>query len=292
MSGKRFFLADAIKRVAVYAVFAGAMTTFYAHADVWVHVDSDGVTHFASERMDDRYALFYRAPAPVPSSDNAVAQEAPSRPPELKDLRPKLAAFFESSPRYRQLQPLIREAARIYHVDYALLQSLIAVESAFDPEIVSHKGAIGLMQLLPDTARRFGVDSDRWSSVESKLKNPRMNLQLGTRYLRFLMNLFPGRLDLVLASYNAGEGAVQKSGNAIPNFRETQNYVATVTQLYSVLQPPPVVVAAKSARTEAYGAGFVLSTAREPYALVQSGRGNMVAPTRVRSSSDDSVAVD
>ncbi len=292
MCGWRISLASAIKKVAACAVFTGGMATFYAHADVWVHVDANGVTYFASERMDDRYALFYRAPAPEQGRDNAVAQESPSRLPELKDLRPKLAAFFESSARYRQLQPLIREAARTYQVDYALLQSVIAVESAFDPDIVSNKGAIGLMQVIPDTARRFGVDSDRWSSVESKLKNPRMNLQLGTRYLRFLMNMFPGRLDLALASYNAGEGAVQKAGNAIPNFRETQNYVTTVTQLYSALQPPPVVVAAKSARAETYGAGFVLTTSREPYALVQSGRSNLVAPNRVGASSDDSIAVD
>lgn len=262
-----------------------------AHADVWVHVDANGVTHFASERLDDRYSVFYRAPAPVQGSDNAAAQDAASRPPELKELRPKLAAFFESSPRYRQLQPLIHEAARIYRVDYALLQSLIAVESAFDPEIVSNKGAIGLMQLLPDTARRFGVDSDRWSSVESKLKNPRMNLQLGTRYLRFLIDMFPGRLDLALASYNAGEGAVQKAGNAIPNFRETQNYVATVTQLYTVLKPPPVV-APKSAETKSYGPGFVLTTPRGPYALVHSGRGKMVPPIRTGVPSVPSIAVD
>lgn len=286
----RFYFLSAIRRIAACALLAVGMATLNAHADVWVHVDANGVTHFASERVDDRYELFYRAPAPLPSGGAASAAEAASRPPELKDLRPKLAAFFESSPRYRQLQPLIREAARIYRVDYALLQSLIAVESAFEPEIVSSKGAIGLMQLLPDTARRFGVDSDRWSSVESKLKNPRMNLQLGTRYLRFLIDLFPGRLDLALASYNAGEGAVQKAGNAIPNFRETQDYVAMVTQLYTVLKPPPVVVVPKSTRSEPYGPGFVLTKPREPYAL--SGRGNLVAPIRVDAPSNPSIAVD
>jgi soluble lytic murein transglycosylase-like protein len=267
------------------------MAVFHAHADVWVHVDAKGEAHFAPERVDDRYELFYRSPAPAQGSDTAAAADAPARPPELKDLRPKLAAFFESSPRYRQLQPLIREASRIYRIDYELLQGLIAVESAFDPEIVSSKGAIGLMQVLPDTARRFGVDSDRWSSVESKLVNPRMNLQLGARYLRFLMDLFPGRLDLALASYNAGEGAVQKAGNAIPNIRETQDYVVMVTQLYTVLKPPPVL-APKPTRTEPYGPGFVLTTPRQPYALVQSGRGNMVAPVRIGAPSDSSIAVD
>ena len=293
MLGLRVVRSIAIKNIAACALLTGVLATFNAHADVWVHVDANGVTHFASERIDDRYALFYRSPAPAQSGDAAVATQAPSRPAELKDVRPKLATFLESSPRYRQLQPLIREAARIYRIDYELLQGLIAVESAFDPDIVSNKGAIGLMQVLPDTARRFGVDSDRWSSVESKLKNPRMNLQLGSRYLRFLIDLFPGRLDLALASYNAGEGAVQKAGNAIPNFRETQHYVATVTQLYTLLKPPPPVVAAsKPTRNASYGAGFVLTTPREPYALVHSGRGNMVAPIRTGVSSDQSLAVE
>lgn len=291
MSAWRSLLFNAIKSIATCALLAGGMATFHAKADVWVHVDAQGEAHFAPERVDDRYELFYRGPAPAQSSD-AAAADAPTRPPELKDLRPKLAAFFESSPRYRQLQPLIHEAARIYRIDYELLQGVIAVESAFDPEIVSSKGAIGLMQVLPDTARRFGVDSDRWSSVESKLKNPRMNLQLGARYLRFLIDLFPGRLDLALASYNAGEGAVQKAGNAIPNYRETQDYVTMVTQLYTVLKPPPVAVAPKSARTEPYGPGFVLTAPREPYALVQSGRGNMVPPIRIGTPSDSSIAVD
>ena len=256
------------------------MASFHAKADVWVHVNAEGAAHFAPERVDGRYELFYRGPVAAMQESAAPAVE-PARLPELKDLKPKLAAFFESSPRYKQLQPLMQEAARIYRVDYELLQALIAAESAFDPEAVSNKGAIGLMQVMPDTARRFGVDSDRWSSVESKLKNPRMNLQLGTRYLRLLIDMFPGRLDLVLASYNAGEGTLQKAGNAIPNIRETQDYVAMVSQLYTVRKPPPLApplqaLKAKPARTEPYGPGFVLITPREPYALEPSMRRNRV----------------
>jgi hypothetical protein len=131
--------------------------------------------------------------------------------------------------------------------------------------------------------------------VETKLKNPRLNLQLGARYLRMLIDMFPGRLDLALASYNAGEGAVQKAGNAIPNFKETQDYVAMVTQLYAVLKPPPVVVAIPKSSAKAgpnYGPGFVLNTSREPYTLVQSGRGNMVQPIRNAAPSESTVAVD
>lgn len=292
-------LQIAIKKVAACALLAGACVTFDAKADVWVHVDAQGVAHFASERVDERYELFYRGPvASAAASSDAPVEQAAAPLPTLKDLKPKLAQFFASSPRYKQMQPFIQEAARIHRVDYELLQALIAAESGFDPEAISVKGAIGLMQIMPDTARRFGVDSDRWSSVENKLKNPRLNLQLGARYLRLLIDMFPGRLDLALASYNAGEGAVQKAGNAIPNFKETQDYVVTVSQLYTVLKPPPVVIAAKSPvkPAPAYGSGFVLNTPREPYTLVQSGRGNMVQPIRNATASpsdfETSVAVD
>ena len=279
----------AIKYVAACAIWAGAMATFHAKADVWVHVDAQGVAHFAPDRVDERYELFYRGPAsaaPAPAESSGGDKPVPA----LKDLKPKLAEFFESSPRYKQMQPLIREAARIHRVDYELLQALIAAESAFNPEAVSNKGAIGLMQVMPDTARRFGVDSDRWASVESKLMNPRLNLQLGARYLRLLIDMFPGRLDLALASYNAGEGAVLKAGKAIPYFKETQNYVAMVTQLYTVLKPPPVVAAPKPVRAQPYGPGFVLNASREPYTLVPSGRGNMVAPIRNAPLSESSIA--
>jgi hypothetical protein len=87
---------------------------------------------------------------------------------------------------------------------------------------------------------------------------------------------------------------VQKAGNAIPNFRETQDYVSMVTQLYTVLKPPPVVSAQKSkaARTEPYGPGFVLTTPREPYALVPSMRGNMVPPMRATTPPNSSLAAD
>jgi soluble lytic murein transglycosylase-like protein len=283
MHAGRKMLENATKFIAACALLAGAVATFNAKADVWVRVDGHGMAHFAPERLDAGYELYYRGPVDVQADAAVPADATPARAPELKDLKPKLAEFFESSPRYRQIQPLMREAARIYRVDYELLQALIAAESAFNPEAVSSKGAIGLMQVMPDTARRFGVDSDRWSSVESKLMNPRMNVQLGARYLRTLIDMFPGRLDLALASYNAGEGAVQKAGNAIPNFKETQSYVVMVTQLYTALKPPPppVPVATKAKPAEPYGPGFVLRAPRELYSLSPSGRANMVGPAVV-----------
>lgn len=285
MHAGRKMLQYATKFIAACAILAGASASFYARSEVWVHVDVQGVAHFAPQQIDTRYELYYRGPVAAQTDSVGAVDAVPPRTPELKDLRPKLAEFFASSPRYQQIQPLMREASRTHRVDYELLQALIAAESAFNPEAISSKGAIGLMQVMPDTARRFGVDSDRAVSVESKLMNPRTNLQLGARYLRLLIDMFPGRLDLALASYNAGEGAVQKAGNAIPNFKETQSYVAMVTQLYTALKPPAAVLAQKPnlPRTEPYGPGFMLS-----------GRGNMIAPLKAAAthSSDTSLTVD
>ncbi len=280
----------------------GAMASFNAKADVWVWVDEQGHSHFAAEQVDARYSLFYRASV-QPAAPGAGATAAPAAP----EINPKLAEFFESSPRYGKIRPLLKEAAARYRVDYELLQALVAAESGFDPAAVSVKGAIGLMQVMPDTARRFGVDSDRWLSVERKLADPRINIQLGTRYLRLLIDMFPGRLDLALASYNAGEGAVQRAGNKIPNFKETQNYVATVSELYAALKPVPVAQVNKTpgGRVRAtYGEGYVMAGARDPYILKApgaaqgvalggaAGRGNMVAPLQGLPVPDTSIAVD
>ena len=278
----------------------GAMASFHAQADVWVWVDEQGHSHFASEQVDARYGLFYRAPLPLAAPDAQAA--APAAP----ELHPKLAEFFESSPRYRKIQPLLKDAAARYRVDYALLQALVATESGFNEQAVSPKGAIGLMQVMPDTARRFGVDSDRWKSVEAKLADPKTNIGLGTRYLRLLMDMFPGQLDLALAAYNAGEGAVQRAGNKVPNYKETQNYVATVGELYAALKPPvpaPQVAKATGGRVKAtYGEGYVLAGARDPYLLQPPGatsgvalggamgRGNMVPVLPTLPNTDSRLA--
>ncbi len=281
------------------------------HADVWGYVDEEGITHFSPERVDERYALFYRAPVTgLPSGKSVKEMEVAPPVPEISVLSPKLAEFFESSPRYRLVQPLLKEAALAQRIDYELLQALIATESAFNASAVSPKGAVGLMQIMPDTGRRFGLGDDRWGPVEYKLTDPKTNIRIGARYLRFLMDMFPGKLELALASYNAGEGAVQKAGNKIPNFPETQAYVAMVTQIYTALKPPlpPPVVEIKSAsriRAELYGPGFVFSAPTEAYRLKlpsagqsatppggATGRGNMVQPIQASASPDPLIAAD
>jgi soluble lytic murein transglycosylase-like protein len=204
-----------------------------AQAEVWGYVDARGVAHFAPEKVDERYELFFRGGESFDTAAGGTprAVAVPTAPP-------KLIAFFEVSPSYKQVKHHLREAANKHGIDYELLQALVATESGFDADAVSPKGAVGLMQIMPATAERYGVTGDARVPVSRKLVDPKTNIRTGARYLNDLIRMFPGQLDLALAAYNAGEGAVQRAGNRVPNYRETQNYVKTVLQLYGMLKPP------------------------------------------------------
>ncbi len=213
-----------------------------ALADVWGYIDTRGVAHFATEKVDERYELFYKGQDSFDTREGVGAFNPPPVPAQTVDAVPppaRLLSFFEVSPSYKVFKPHLREAARQHQIDLELLQALIAAESGFDATAVSPKGAVGLMQIMPATAERYGLTGDAKTPVEHKLTDPKTNIRIGTRYLRFLLDLFPGQLDLALASYNAGEGAVMKAGNRIPNYKETQAYVQTVMRLYQGLKPPP-----------------------------------------------------
>lgn len=135
-------------------------------------------------------------------------------------------------------------------VEPDLVHALIEVESAYRPHAVSPKGAVGLMQLLPETAQRYGV---------SNLTSVPDNLRAGTRHLRTLLDIFGERLDLVLAAYNAGEGAVRKYKNTIPPYRETRDYVPAVLKRYRKPEIQPVE--AKRPEARAYMPGTRLNQA-------------------------------
>lgn len=127
----------------------------------------------------------------------------------------------------------IRQAALAEGVDPALVAAIVQVESGFNPKAFSEKGAVGLMQVLPETAMLVGVASHH---------EPEANLKAGCRYLRLLFEEFGGDVELVLAAYNAGPGAVYKSGG-IPPFRETQAFVLRVEEAYRKLTGQPLATA-------------------------------------------------
>ena len=120
------------------------------------------------------------------------------------------------------INELVEQTANRYRVDPGLVHAIIRVESGYDPKAVSSKGAMGLMQLVPATAQRYGVVNPF---------DPKQNLEGGVNYLKYLLDLFRGDLNLSLAAYNAGEHSVQRSGG-IPAFPETQDYVRKVTNIY------------------------------------------------------------
>jgi soluble lytic murein transglycosylase-like protein len=121
-----------------------------------------------------------------------------------------------------ELATLVRSAAARYRLDEALVSALIFVESRYRPDARSPKGALGLMQLMPDTAARYGVKSAR------DLLDPQINVDIGTRHLQSLHTLYGGQVDLMLAAYNAGEGAVRRYGNRVPPYPETEAYVQQI----------------------------------------------------------------
>ena len=151
------------------------------------------------------------APAPAPSEVKETANSA------------NLAAL----PFAAEVHSAAQQAA----LDPALVHALIHVESRHNPAARSTKGAIGLMQLMPGTALRYGVTR--------ALHAPEANLRAGTRYLSELMTMFDNRLDLALAAYNAGENAVRRHGMRIPPYRETRDYVPAVLAVYNELKESP-----------------------------------------------------
>ncbi|WP_024303652.1 lytic transglycosylase domain-containing protein [Pseudogulbenkiania sp. MAI-1] len=191
-------------------------------ADIYAFKDSDGTLHFSNIPQDKRYTLLMRTPKePLAGETAAADSSAPASERRGPAIDPQLRA---------QLNGLIEETARSLNMDPALLHAVIAVESGYNPRAVSPKGAMGLMQLMPATAKRYGV-TDPY--------DPAQNIRAGAQYLRDLMGRFDNDLKLTLAAYNAGELAVARHGNTIPPYKETLNYVPRVMSGYARNQQQP-----------------------------------------------------
>lgn len=205
-----------------------------ACADLWGYVDESGQAHFATEQRDPRYRLFFKgrssldpvpAPPPEPSPRDRVAGEP-------------LWQRVHDHPNVARFEALVARSARANGLDAALVKAVIAVESGYDPAVVSAKGAVGLMQVLPDTGERYGVTGDATRTVADKLGEPAINLRVGTRYLKELLARYAGDLERALAAYNAGEGIVDRYGG-IPPYPETREFVRLVLLFRDAWLPPP-----------------------------------------------------
>jgi soluble lytic murein transglycosylase-like protein len=177
-----------------------------ANSKIYVYIDEQGVRHYTDTPDNNRYRLLVLRPQDrTVSGDRYDAQ---------------LLA------RATQYDAIIEHAASAAAIEPNLLRAVIVVESGFNVRAKSKRGAVGLMQLMPATAARFGI-SDSF--------DPRQNVGAGARYLKFLLDRFGQNLSLALAAYNAGEDAVDRNGGQIPPFTETMAYVPRVLKIYRML---------------------------------------------------------
>lgn len=146
--------------------------------------------------------------------------------------------FTTGSP---EIDSYIEESSRRYRIDPLLIYAQMHQESSFKIKATSYKGASGLMQLMPATARRFGV---------TKIYDPKQNIEAGVKYMRWLLDTFNGDVVLALAGYNAGEGAVMKYGWNVPPYRETQEYVRRITGRYNMISSPTYARSVKKVSRE------------------------------------------
>lgn len=203
-------------------VVAAGMIAPAALADIYVYRDENGVTNATNVMPPARYKIdkVFRD-----NSRSSVAKTSPaqSNPAYVKTSRGTVNTLpLPVAPTKAAVHTIMTEAASAFNLDKALVRAIIQTESAFDVHATSAKGARGLMQLMPETAARYGVRD---------IFDPEQNIWGGTRYMRDLLEKFNQDLPLALAAYNAGENAVVRYGG-IPPYPETRNYVQKVMALH------------------------------------------------------------
>ena len=216
-----------VGRWVVFCAAAAALIGTPARAELWGYVDGAGIAHVASSQLDSRYRLVL--------GDRAGADPAaPARVPGKTDRTGGLLTWLEIAPEVRVVQPLLRDASRQTGVDVELLKAIIAVESGFNARAVSPRGAIGLMQITPETADRYATPAERKRPAAQRLLEPRINVLTGARMLADLTRRLGG-IDIALAAWNSGEGTVRKHGGKLPPIDETRAHVHLVLELYWAL---------------------------------------------------------
>jgi hypothetical protein len=188
---------------------------------LWGYVDGAGLAHFANSRIDSRYDQVLRE-----TDDHRVSGKTQGTD--------GLLTWLEISPDVKALQPVLNEAARTTGVDEELLKAVITVESNYNVHAVSARGAVGLMQLTPVTADRYGTRQERLTPAAQRMLDARTNVLTGARMLADLTRRYGG-IDIALAAWNAGEGTVRKAGGRMPAIAETEAHVHLVLELYWAL---------------------------------------------------------
>ena len=179
----------------ILSILTGVSTLY---ADIYMFIDSDGVAHFTNVPTSSKYKVYMRE----------------------KSLR------FRRTYSTNRYDHIISEASKRHGISFPLLKAQIKVESDFNPRAVSKKGALGLMQIMPENVKALRIKDPF---------NPRENIMGGARYFKKLLKRFKGRLPLALAAYNAGPEAVDQY-KRIPPYRETENYVQKVMKYYYVFK--------------------------------------------------------
>jgi soluble lytic murein transglycosylase-like protein len=204
-----------ITRFKTSLLFAAAAFGFLAGpaaADIYSFRDDRGVVHFTNQPDDKRYKLVRREASSAPQGS---MQSVSAR------------VFMPAEENIKRYAPIIDLASRTHGVEPALVHAVVSAESGYNAGAISRAGARGLMQLMPETAKRYGVHN---------IMDPAENIYAGVRYLRDLMLMFNGNMELAIAAYNAGENAVIRYGNRIPPYAETIQYVPKVLGFYRKFQ--------------------------------------------------------
>ncbi len=174
----------------------------FARADIFKYVDKNGRVYLTDKPTHEGYKLLVKT---------------------WKGWEEKKSSWQDYKKNRKRFTPAINRIAARHKLSNALLHAVITAESSYDPNAKSRAGAVGLMQLMPATAQRYGVRNR---------KDPVANMEGGTRYLKDLLGMFNNDLSLALAAYNAGENAVKKYNNQIPPYEETRHYVTRVLGFY------------------------------------------------------------